>query len=93
MTIPFSPQELRLETTRLRQQLGQMRDAWAMYGGTRGWGTSSGHSRVLTASSSPSPPSRRRPWCPRSQLDVQATAAASQVRLGSGDTLQGPLSH
>uniref|UniRef100_A0A8C0U2B0 KASH5-like coiled-coil domain-containing protein n=1 Tax=Cyanistes caeruleus TaxID=156563 RepID=A0A8C0U2B0_CYACU len=26
-------QELRLETTRLRQQLGRMRDAWAMYGG------------------------------------------------------------
>ncbi|NXO45757.1 KASH5 protein, partial [Locustella ochotensis] len=46
-------QELRLETTRLRQQLGQMRDAWAM-----------------------------RPWCPRSQLDIQATAAASQ---GTGD--------
>ncbi|NWT97842.1 KASH5 protein, partial [Urocynchramus pylzowi] len=46
-------QELRLETTRLRQQLGQMRDAWAM-----------------------------RPWCPRSQLDIQATAAASR---GTGD--------
>ncbi|NXW69101.1 KASH5 protein, partial [Hirundo rustica] len=46
-------QELRLETTRLRQQLGQMRDAWAM-----------------------------RPWCPRSQLDIQAAAAASQ---GTGD--------
>ncbi|TRZ07996.1 hypothetical protein HGM15179_019110 [Zosterops borbonicus] len=46
-------QELRLETTRLRQQLGQMRDAWAM-----------------------------RPWCPRSQLDIQATAAAGQVRPG-----------
>ncbi|NWT62062.1 KASH5 protein, partial [Erythrocercus mccallii] len=46
-------QELRLETTRLRQQLGQMRDAWAM-----------------------------RPWCPRSQLDIQATAAVSQ---GTGD--------
>ncbi|KAM4879832.1 protein KASH5 [Sylvia borin] len=46
-------QELRLETTRLRQQLGQMRDAWAM-----------------------------RPWCPRSQLDIQATAVASQ---GPGD--------
>ncbi|NWW41034.1 KASH5 protein, partial [Panurus biarmicus] len=46
-------QELRLETTRLRQQLGQMRDAWAM-----------------------------RPWCPRSPLDIQATAAASQ---GTGD--------
>ncbi|NXR58289.1 KASH5 protein, partial [Rhadina sibilatrix] len=57
-------QELRLETTRLRQQLGQMRDAWAM-----------------------------RPWCPRSQLDIQATAVVSQVRVGSGDTLQGPLSH
>ncbi|NXQ22445.1 KASH5 protein, partial [Peucedramus taeniatus] len=42
-------QELRLETTRLRQQLGQMRDAWAM-----------------------------RPWCPRGQLDIQATAAASR---------------
>ncbi|XP_039909690.1 protein KASH5-like isoform X3 [Hirundo rustica] len=46
-------QELRLETTRLRQQLGQMRDAWAM-----------------------------RPWCPRSQLDIQAAATASQ---GTGD--------
>ncbi|XP_015471855.1 protein KASH5 isoform X6 [Parus major] len=43
-------QELRLETTRLRQQLGRMRDAWAM-----------------------------RPWCPRSQLDIQATVAVSQV--------------
>ncbi|KAM6996836.1 protein KASH5 isoform 2-T2 [Passerculus sandwichensis] len=39
-------QELRLETTRLRQQLGQMRDAWAM-----------------------------RPWSPRSQLELQATAS------------------
>ncbi|NXB80653.1 KASH5 protein, partial [Donacobius atricapilla] len=47
-------QELRLETTRLRQQLGQLRDAWAM-----------------------------RPWCPRSQLDIQATPV-SQVR-GTGD--------
>ncbi|XP_058715614.1 protein KASH5 isoform X2 [Poecile atricapillus] len=43
-------QELRLETARLRQQLGRMRDAWAM-----------------------------RPWCPRSQLDIQATVAVSQV--------------
>ncbi|NWS92779.1 KASH5 protein, partial [Toxostoma redivivum] len=42
-------QELRLETTRLRQQLGRLRDAWAM-----------------------------RPWCPRGQLAIQATA--SQVR-------------
>ncbi|NXQ48030.1 KASH5 protein, partial [Catharus fuscescens] len=42
-------QELRLETTRLRQQLGRLRDAWAM-----------------------------RPWCPRSQPAIQATAAASQ---------------
>ncbi|XP_064593866.1 protein KASH5 isoform X5 [Zonotrichia leucophrys gambelii] len=39
-------QELRLETTRLRQQLGQMRDAWAM-----------------------------RPWSPRGQLELQATAS------------------
>lgn len=93
MTIPFSPQELRVETTRLRQQLGQMRDAWAMYGGTRGQGTPLGHSRVLTSPSSPSSPSRRRPWCPRSQLDIRATVATSQVRLGSGETLQGPLSH
>ncbi|NWZ17740.1 KASH5 protein, partial [Agelaius phoeniceus] len=46
-------QELRLETTRLRQQLGQMRDAWAM-----------------------------RPWCPRGQLELQATATASP---GTGD--------
>ncbi|NWT27428.1 KASH5 protein, partial [Cardinalis cardinalis] len=46
-------QELRLETTRLRQQLGQMRDAWAM-----------------------------RPWCPRGQLDLQATATMSP---GTGD--------
>ncbi|NXG95484.1 KASH5 protein, partial [Loxia leucoptera] len=46
-------QELRLETTRLRQQLGRMRDAWAM-----------------------------RPWCPRGQLDLQATATASP---GAGD--------
>ncbi|NXR34054.1 KASH5 protein, partial [Zosterops hypoxanthus] len=46
-------QELRLETTRLRQQLGQMRDAWAM-----------------------------RPWCPRSQLDIQARADTGQ---GTGD--------
>ncbi|NXM18406.1 KASH5 protein, partial [Ploceus nigricollis] len=46
-------QELRLETTRLRQQLGRMRDAWAM-----------------------------RPWCPRGQLDIQATAAESR---GTGD--------
>ncbi|KAF4796410.1 protein KASH5 isoform X1 [Turdus rufiventris] len=43
-------QELRLETTRLRQQLGQLRDAWAM-----------------------------RPWCPRGQLAIQATAAASRA--------------
>ncbi|NWZ95322.1 KASH5 protein, partial [Nesospiza acunhae] len=49
-------QELRLETTRLRQQLGQMRDAWAM-----------------------------RPWCPRGQLELQATATAS---LGTGDKEQ-----
>ncbi|NXU94396.1 KASH5 protein, partial [Xiphorhynchus elegans] len=40
-------QELRLETTQLRQQLGRMRDAWAMYagpGGTRGreWDTGGG---------------------------------------------------
>ncbi|NXL20086.1 KASH5 protein, partial [Setophaga kirtlandii] len=46
-------QELRLETTRLRQQLGQMRDAWAM-----------------------------RPWCPRGQLELQATDTASP---GTGD--------
>ncbi|NXU34138.1 KASH5 protein, partial [Drymodes brunneopygia] len=46
-------QELRLETTRLRQQLGRMRDAWAM-----------------------------RPWCPRSQPDIQAAAVVSQ---GTGD--------
>ncbi|XP_032942600.1 protein KASH5 isoform X6 [Catharus ustulatus] len=32
VTTPFSLQELRLETTRLRQQLGRLRDAWAMYG-------------------------------------------------------------
>ncbi|NXU98285.1 KASH5 protein, partial [Cettia cetti] len=72
-------QELRLETTRLRQQLGQMRDAWAMYGGTHGQGRFSGPSRVLTSASSPS---HRRPWCPRSQLDIPATAVASQ---GTGD--------
>ncbi|NXB83093.1 KASH5 protein, partial [Vidua macroura] len=47
-------QELRLETTRLRQQLGQLRDAWAM-----------------------------RPWCPRGQLDIQATAATASP--GTGD--------
>ncbi|XP_062368510.1 protein KASH5 isoform X6 [Cinclus cinclus] len=46
-------QELRLETTQLRQQLGRLRDAWAM-----------------------------RPWCPRSQLTIQATAVTSQ---GTGD--------
>ncbi|NXI17353.1 KASH5 protein, partial [Irena cyanogastra] len=47
-------QELRLETTRLRQQLGRMRDAWAM-----------------------------RPWCPRGQLDIRATAA--EASRGTGD--------
>ncbi|NXB56901.1 KASH5 protein, partial [Struthidea cinerea] len=46
-------QELRLETTQMRQQLGRLRDAWAM-----------------------------RPWCPRGQLDIRATAAASR---GTGD--------
>ncbi|XP_062368507.1 protein KASH5 isoform X3 [Cinclus cinclus] len=75
-------QELRLETTQLRQQLGRLRDAWAMYGGTHAWGTSSGHSRVLSSASSPSSPSLRRPWCPRSQLTIQATAVTSQ---GTGD--------
>ncbi|NWU30391.1 KASH5 protein, partial [Dyaphorophyia castanea] len=47
-------QELRLETTQMRQQLGRLRDAWAM-----------------------------RPWCPRGQPDIQATAAASR---GTEDT-------
>lgn len=27
---PLVPQELRLETTQMRQQLGRLRDAWAM---------------------------------------------------------------
>lgn len=30
VTTPLSPQELRLETTQMRQQLGRLRDAWAM---------------------------------------------------------------
>ncbi|NXH30167.1 KASH5 protein, partial [Myiagra hebetior] len=47
-------QELRLETTQMRQQLGRLRDAWAM-----------------------------RPWYPRGQPDIQATAAVSR---GTGDT-------
>ncbi|NXS24819.1 KASH5 protein, partial [Mystacornis crossleyi] len=47
-------QELRLETMQMRQQLGRLRDAWAM-----------------------------RPWCPRGQLDIQATALTS---WGTGDT-------
>ncbi|XP_072703826.1 protein KASH5 isoform X4 [Ciconia boyciana] len=85
-------QELRLETTRLRNQLGRMQDAWAVYvaasagpGGTRGWDAlarepSSGSSVIESA---------RRLWCPLGEADVleqplgTEIEATCRVRVGA----------
>ncbi|XP_075345537.1 protein KASH5 [Mycteria americana] len=85
-------QELRLETTRLRNQLGRMQDAWAVYvaasagpGGTRGWDAlarepSSGSSVIGSA---------RHLWCPLGEADVleqplgTEIEATCRVRVGA----------